>query len=188
MNRLFFENSKSWRNWLKENCDKEKEVWLIFYKKNSGKPTIDYESAVEEALCYGWIDSIIKRSDDEKYVRKFTPRNDNSKWSELNKKRVEYLISSKRMTKFGLTKVQVAKRNGQWDKPDRPNLTFEMPEIFQTALNQNKKAKDYFNTLPKSQQKLYLGWIVTAKRQETKDKRVKEAINLLEKKEKLGLK
>ena len=96
MKQLYFENSKDWRKWLKNNYEKETEVWLIFYKKESGYPTIEYEFAVEEALCYGWIDSIIKKIDNIRYARKFTPRKNNSKWSESNKTRTAKLIKDNR--------------------------------------------------------------------------------------------
>lgn len=188
MRQLYFKTSDDWRKWLKSNHDKENEVWLIFFRKEVGKPSIEYESAVEEALCFGWIDSIIKKIDKEKYVRKFTPRKDRSKWSELNKERVARLIKNNRMTEIGLVKVEIAKSDGQWDKPDRPNIQFDIPNKFQTTLNQNRKAKENFDQLAPTYQKQYIGWIVIAKGQETKERRIRESIELLEKGEKLGLK
>ncbi|MFH1006863.1 MAG: hypothetical protein V1800_05080 [Candidatus Latescibacterota bacterium] len=92
MKRLYFKTSAEWREWLQSNHDKATSIWLVFFKKDTGRSSIDYEVAVEEALCFGWIDSIIKKKDEEEYARKFTPRHDNSKWSEVNKKRVEKLI------------------------------------------------------------------------------------------------
>ena len=86
MKPLFFKNSCEWREWLQLNHDKESEVWLIYYKKETGEPCIDYEPSVEEALCFGWVDNLIKNLDATKYARKFTPRKDNSKWSEINKR------------------------------------------------------------------------------------------------------
>lgn len=188
MKQLYFKSSKDWRKWLKNNYEKEIEVWLIFYKKESGYPTIEYEFAVEEALCYGWIDSVIKKIDNIRYARKFTPRRNNSKWSEVNKTRTAKLIKDNRMTKIGLAKIDIAKRNGQWDKPDRPDIEFHIPREFQEALNQNIKANKNFEQLTKSYQKQYIGWIIIAKRQETKEKRIKEATILLENNKKLGLK
>ena len=188
MKQLYLKTAYEWREWLHNNHDKETEVWLIFFKKETGEPSIEYESAVEEALCFGWIDSIIKKIDDEKYARKFTPRKDNSKWSELNKKRVARLIENNRITDIGMAKVEKAKCNGQWDKPDRPNIQFNIPKIFQVALDQNRKAKENYEQLAPTYQKQYIGWIVVAKRQETKEKRIKESIELLEKGKKLGLK
>jgi uncharacterized protein YdeI (YjbR/CyaY-like superfamily) len=187
LKQLYFKTSDSWKNWLASNHDKEKEVWLIFYKKESGEPSIDYEAAVDEALCFGWIDSIIKKIDNKKYVRKFTPRSDNSQWSELNRKRVAKLIKAKRMTKAGLAKIAAAKKNGRWDTHSRPVIQFNMPEEFQSALNRNRKAREQFNQLSATYQKHYITWIAVAKRPETRERRVKESINLLEKGQKLGL-
>ena len=187
MKQLYLKTADEWREWLQNNHDKTTEVWLVFFKKNTGKPSMEYEAAVEEALCFGWIDSIIKKIDDEKYVRKFTPRRDNSKWSELNKKRVERLIQDDRMTEIGLAKIEIAKSTGQWDKPDRPTTQFDMPKEFQAALDQNRKARQNFDQLAPTYQKQYIGWIAVAKRQETKEKRIKEALELLEKGRKLGL-
>ncbi len=188
MKQLYLKTTNEWREWLQNNHDKETEIWLIFFKKESGEPSIEYESAVEEAICFGWIDSIIKKIDDAKYARKFTPRKDNSRWSELNKKRVARLIENNRMTDIGMVKIEKAKCNGQWDKPERLNIQFDIPKIFQAALDQNRKAKENYEQLAPTYQKQYIGWIVIAKRQETKEKRVKESIELLEKGKKSGLK
>ncbi len=187
MKSLYFKTSLEWRNWLKSNYNQEREVWLIFYKKGTGNPSIDYEAAIEEALCFGWIDSIIKKIDESKYARKFTPRNDNSKWSALNKKRVERLIKSGRMTKAGMLLVDTAKAGGQWYKSERVNISFDMTDEFTNALNKNKKAKEFFTQLANSHKKQFIVWINAAKRSETKDNRIKESIQLLAKGEKLGL-
>lgn len=189
MKSLYFKTPKEWRNWLEANHDKESEIWLIFYKKHTGKPSLDYESAVEEALCFGWIDSIIKKIDESTYVRKFTPRRDDSVWSATNKRRVERLIRSKRMTPAGLEKIRAAKENGQWwNDSAAPNINFELPEDFRDALNQNQETKAFFEQLAPSHQKRFIGWINTAKRPETRERRIRESIQLLEKKMKLGLK
>ena len=187
MEQLYVESLSEWRTWLQENHHLSKEVWLVFYKKESGKHSLTYEEAIEEALCHGWIDSIIKKVDDECYLRKFTPRKDDSKWSDLNKKRVKKLIRKNRMTDYGLAKVEIAKKNGIWDKSDQHRMQFEMPVKFQLALDQNPKARDFFNTLTKTDQEQYVNWIATAKRPDTREKRIKESIGLLEKGQKLGL-
>jgi len=188
MKQLYFSKPEEWREWLKQNHDQEKEVWLIFFKKKTGKLSLKYESAVEEALCFGWIDSIVKKIDEEKYAQKFTPRKDKSKWSDLNKKRVDKLIKNKQMTEAGLCKIEAAKKNGMWYKPDRPNIQFVMPVKFKSALEQNSEAKKFFDLLSPTYQKQYIGWIVTAKMDKTKQMRIRESIRLLEKGEKLGLK
>ncbi len=103
---LYVTTRDEWRSWLEENHKSEKEIWLIYYKKHTGKPRIPYDDAVEEALCFGWIDSIIKRIDEEKYTQKFSPRKQNSAWSDLNKKRVKKLIEEGKMTKAGYETVK----------------------------------------------------------------------------------
>ena len=178
-----------WRAWLAAHHDQEAEVWLVYYKKGTGKESVGYEASVEEALCYGWIDSIIKKIDETKYARKFTPRKEDSKWSPSNKKRVEKLLKTGSMTKYGLQKVETAKQSGQWDAPDqRPKLAFEMPAEFAEVLKKNKKAQETFEKLAPSHQKQYLGWIEVAKRPETRQKRIVESIRLLAEGKKLGLK
>lgn len=188
MKKLYLTTRDEWRNWLKENHSRESEVWLVYYKPHASKPTLKYDESVEEALCYGWIDSIIKKIDHEKYARKFTPRKDNSCWSESNKKRVKKMISQSRMTKYGMAKIEVAKKSGIWDKPDRSQISLELPEDMRNALVENKKAKAFFERLAPSYQKQYIAWIQVAKRPDTRTKRVKESIELLEKGEKLGMK
>ena len=186
--QLYVTDRDHWRDWLKENHATKKEIWLIYYKKHTGKANIPYDDAVEEALCYGWIDSIIKKIDDEKYARKFTPRNNNSRWSELNKKRVQKTIKQGRMTEVGLAKIKAARKNGQWDKATSASKMPEIPLEFKKALAANKKAKEYFENLASSYRKHYVGWIASAKREQTRKKRIEEAINLLQQNKKLGLK
>ncbi len=187
MKSLYLKTLQEWRSWLQSNYDKETEVWLIFFKKDSGEPSLDYESAVEEALCFGWVDSIIKKIDESKFARKFTPRKDSSKWSAINKKRIEKLMTSGRMTPAGLSKIKAAQQRGKWNQNDRPAINFALSEDFIKALNQNRKAKEFFENLAPTYQKQFIGWINIAKRQETKEKRIRASILLLEKGEKLGL-
>jgi uncharacterized protein YdeI (YjbR/CyaY-like superfamily) len=187
MNNLYFQNLEDWRSWLRENHDKSAGIWMVFYKKESGNPTLDYTDAVEEALCFGWIDSIIKNVDEQKHLRKFTPRKPVSKWSELNKKRVQKMITQGRMTRFGLAKIEAAQKSGMWDKPDRPQIPIKMPDELRHALDGHKPAKTFFAQLAPTYQKQYILWIQMAKRPETRDRRIKEALDLLAKGEKLGL-
>lgn len=188
MKQLYVTNRDKWRDWLSQHYAKENGIWLVFYKKGTSKPTIDYETAVEEALCFGWIDSIIKKIDAEKYVRKFTPRKDKSYWSELNKKRAGKMIKEGRMTDVGLAKIKAAKKSGLWGQTGRPNISFDMPSEFASALDKNKKAKEHFEKLAPSYRKHYIGWIQAAKRDETKKKRIRESVFLLAKGKRLGLK
>ncbi len=187
MTEHHFKNRKKWREWLSQNHSTENGIWMIFYKKTINKPTVSYEESVEEALCFGWIDSIIKKMDEERYLRKFTPRNDKSVWSSLNKKRIEKVIHEGRMTEAGLAKIRTAKENGQWDKPDRSYPALTISPEFSEALKKNPHAKETFEKLAPTYQKQYNGWINAAKQSETRQKRIQESISLLEKGERLGL-
>lgn len=188
MKTIEVKDRKEWRAWLAENHDREYEIWVIYYKKATGIPSIEYGDSLDEALCYGWVDSLIRRVDEQKYARKFTPRRDDSKWSLANKRRVEQLMRKGLMTEHGLKKVEAAKRSGSWDVPvQRPKMDFEMPAEFSEALRDNPEAEKAFNNLAPSHQKQYLAWIITAKRPETRKKRIAESIQLLSEGRKLGL-
>ncbi len=188
MEQLYVKTLTEWKSWLEEHRESSPGIWLVFYKKESGKPSLTYEDAIEEALCHGWIDSIIKKIDDESYLRKFTPRKDDSNWSDLNKKRVEKMIREKRMTSAGMAKVAIAKQTGIWDEPDQPRPQFVMHEEFQAALDQHPKAREFFNSLNKADRQQYIYWVASAKREETRQKRIKESLELLKKGHRLGLK
>ena len=188
LKQLYFIDRDKWREWLSENHAESAGIWMVFYKKATSKPTIPYDAAVEEALCFGWIDSIIKRIDDEKYVRKFTPRKDKSDWSALNKKRVAEMIKAGRMTEAGLAKIRAAKKNGCWNRDGKTPRSLEMPSEFAEALASNKKARENFEKLAPTYRRHYLGWIAAAKRRETIKRRIDESIALLERGGKLGMK
>jgi uncharacterized protein YdeI (YjbR/CyaY-like superfamily) len=188
MKQLYVTNRDKWREWLGRHYATESGVWLVFYKKETSKPTIAYEAAVEEALCFGWIDSIIKKIDAEKYARKLTPRKDKSYWSELNKKRARKMIKEGRMADAGLAKVEAAKKSGLWEQTGRPRISFDMPSEFTQALDKNNKAQENFEKLAPSYRKHYIGWIQAAKRDETKKKRIRESVLLLAQGKRLGLK
>jgi uncharacterized protein YdeI (YjbR/CyaY-like superfamily) len=188
MKQVYVKTREEWREWLSQHHDTNTGIWLVFYKKHTGKPSLEYDAAVEEALCFGWIDSIIKKIDDERYVRKLTPRKPDSRWSDLNKKRVMKLKKQGLMTRVGIARVNAARKSGLWDKPDRPSISFAVPKELERALAGNTKAKSFFDQLAPSYQRQFIGWIAVAKRQETKERRVKESIALLEQGEKLGMK
>ena len=185
---LYVINREVWREWLEKNHTTEKEIWLVYYKKHTGKNRIPYDDAVEEALCFGWIDSIVRRLDDEKYAQKFTPRRDHSTWSESNKKRVEKMTAQGKMTEAGLIKIERALETGKWNEIISPPDPHEIHSGFKIELAKNPKAKENFNRLAPSYQKHYIGWIFSAKKDETRNKRIKEAIGLLDKNQKLGMK
>jgi uncharacterized protein YdeI (YjbR/CyaY-like superfamily) len=187
-NFLYVSNRKDWRKWLVKNQATEKEIWLVYYKKHTGKERIPYTDAVEEALCFGWIDSIITRLDDQKFAQKFTPRKDNSNWSDLNKKRVEQMIAQNKMTESGLRKIRKARETGKWDEIIIfPEMSKLHPD-FKNELEKNPRAKENFSFLAPSYKKHYIGWISSAKREETQKRRILKAIELLEKNQKLGMK
>ncbi len=185
--QLYVTNRKEWRRWLEENHTKEDEVWLVYFKKHTGTPRIPYDDAVEEALCFGWIDSTVKRVDDEKYIQKFTPRKAKSIWSETNKQRIEKMINCGLMTEAGLAKVNHAKKNGSWEDSTPLYDANRIPPELKAALISNKVASDFYNNLAPSYKKQYNWWIVSAKREETREKRIKKAIRLLKKNKKLGI-
>jgi len=188
MNLVEVEGRAAWRAWLSTNHDQVNEAWLVYYKDGSGKRGVDYKSSVEEALCFGWVDSIIKKLDDAKYARKFTPRKNDSKWSVSNKQRVMELIEAGMMTEYGLEKVEAARRSGNWDNPvSKPVFDLTMPPEFEQALRENPIAMEQFEKIPISHRKEYLLWIVTAKRPETRERRIAESIRMLAEGKKLGL-
>jgi uncharacterized protein YdeI (YjbR/CyaY-like superfamily) len=177
-----------WRAWLEKNHASEKELWVVFYKKHTGKASVTYDEAVEEALCFGWIDGIIKRIDDEKHMRRFSPRRRNSVWSELNKERARRMIAEGRMTEAGLAKVAEAKKNGRWDSAAAPRPEPQVPPELRKALAENARARRHFENLAPSYRKYFVYWIATAKREETRRKRTAEAVELLAQNKKLGMK
>jgi uncharacterized protein YdeI (YjbR/CyaY-like superfamily) len=182
------ENQAEWRAWLSANFNQVKEAWLVYYRAESGKQGVDYEFSVEEALCFGWVDSIIKKIDETSYARKFTPRKPDSKWSPANIVRVEKCIREGRMTEHGMALVESAKRSGAWDNPtSKPVFDLSMPPEFAAALAENPPARQNYENLSRSHREQYLLWIVTAKRPETRAKRIAESIQLLSGGKKLGL-
>jgi uncharacterized protein YdeI (YjbR/CyaY-like superfamily) len=177
-----------------KNHDKSPGVWIIFYKKHANIECINYNAALEEALCFGWIDSIIKKIDDDRYVRKFTPRTNKSKWSELNKKIVTTLINKSRMTEAGLNKINGYVDTGRvnWDnidmKEERAAKEFDIPDFIIKELSENEPALTNFNNLAQTYRRMYILWITNAKREETILSRLKESVLLLKENKKLGLK
>ena len=158
-------------------------MWLVFHKLHSGRASIAYEDALDEALCFGWVDSLIKRLDDARYARKFTPRKPDSKWSTANRKRYAQLKASGRLTPHGLNRAPTAR---SYDAP--MPFPSKVPQYIQEALRKRPRAWNYFESLAPSYRRMYIGWIDSAKQQETKTRRLQEAIRLLTAGKKLGLK
>ena len=176
-------NCEQWREWLAKHHDSESEVWLVFHKRQTGRPSIAYDEAVDEALCFGWIDSLIKRLDDDRYARKFTPRKPDSRWSTANHKLHAQLRASGRLTRAGLKR---APTDRSYNAP-RPAPS-KVPQYIQQALRSRPAAWSYFQGLAPSYRRMYIGWIDSAMRQETKTRRLQEAIRLLAAGKKLGMK
>ena len=188
IDELHMVSRDDWHTWLEQNHSTKREVWLVFYKKHTEKPSISYDDAVEEALCFGWIDSIVKRIDDAKFARKFTPRKPDSRWSELNKKRANKMIDQGKMTKAGLVLINEAKERGLWLRRHQPKKDFTVPKYIEHALQSNDKALSNFRKLAPSYKRQYVGWVDSAKKEETRRRRLAEIIRILEKNGKLGLK
>lgn len=170
-----------WRLWLLENHDSKQSVWLVYYKKKSKIPSLTWSQAVDEALCFGWIDSTAKPIDDEKYMQFFTKRKPKSVWSKVNKDKVERLINDGLMAKAGFDSIEKAKQNGSWTILDDVE-ELKIPEDLEEAFNTKSGSKDYFLSLSKSVRKSILQHLVVAKRPETRKKRIIEIVELANKK------
>jgi uncharacterized protein YdeI (YjbR/CyaY-like superfamily) len=182
-----FKNQEAWRRWLAANHDKASEIWLAYYKKGSGKKSVTYEEALDEALCYGWIDSIVRALDRERYMQRWTPRRPGSIWSASNKKRLAKLEAEGRMCEPGLAKVRAAKRDGSWTKIDAVDRDLKTPAELLGALAAKPGAQEKFDALPPSQRKLWGWWIQSAKRPETKSFRIKAAVEWILAGRKIGI-
>lgn len=166
-----------WRAWLEQNHTRTQGVWLISYKKVTGKPRFEYDEAVEEALCFGWIDSKPNKLDEERSLLWFAPRKRGTGWSKLNKERVERLIEQGLMMPAGLAKVEAAKEDGSWNALDAIEA-LEIPPDLEEALTAYSEAKQNFEAFPRSAKRGILEWIVSAKKPETRAKRVAETAQL----------
>lgn len=173
----YFKNSQEWRAWLHENHQSSKGVYLIFYKVSSEFESMRWEEAVQVAICYGWIDSTVKKIDEERRRQMFTPRKDKSVWSKLNKTYIEKLLAENLLHESGLQKIATAKKNGSWESLDGVE-NLEMPNDLELAFDQNKTALNNYNAFSPSYRKSYLYWLNQAKREETRKVRITEIIKL----------
>ncbi len=180
----FYPKSKQeWRQWLIENHQSKSSVWLVCYKKKAGKPSVEWSDAVDEALCFGWIDGMRKSIDDEKFIQFVCKRKPKSAWSKINKEKIARLITDDLMTEAGLKSIEIAKQNGSWYLLDEvEELT--VPEDLETAFAANIGSKDFFSSLSKSVKKMILQWIAFAKKTETRQKRINEVAELAAKNQK----
>jgi uncharacterized protein YdeI (YjbR/CyaY-like superfamily) len=169
---------KAWRAWLAKNHASSSGIWLVYAKKHTGIPSLTYADAVEEALCFGWIDSLVHPIDDSHYKQIFTPRKPSSAWSPLNKKRSEKLIADSQMTPAGLKMIELARTNGRWDAhAETESLT--MPPELRNAVNGNASAKQNWPTYTISQQKAFLRMLHDAKTPETRAKRIARIVDIV---------
>jgi len=166
-----------WREWLSQNHNSTQAVWLVYYKKESGTPTVSYSDAVDEALCFGWIDSTKKSLGNDSFMQFFCRRKQISVWSKINKAKVQRLIEEGFFTQAGFESIEVAKQNGYWSILDEVE-ELVVPKDLEKALKAKKGAKTFFSGLSKSVKKSILQWVVLAKRPETRQKRIAEIADL----------
>lgn len=169
------EDQQDWRKWLELNHDKKESVWLIFYKKESPNHNLSWSESVDEALCFGWIDSTKKTIDNNQYKQYFSKRKAKSNWSKVNKDKVKVLMDQGLMTEAGYNSIEIAKENGSWTILDEVEALIT-PEDLKEAFTNYEGAIEYFNGLSKSVKKTLLYWIVSAKRKETRQKRILEIV------------
>jgi uncharacterized protein YdeI (YjbR/CyaY-like superfamily) len=177
-----FRNRRDWRKWLEKHHASSNGVWLVFFKDHTGVKSMCYQDSLDEALCFGWIDSLIKRLDDDRYARKFTPRKPASKWSDINRKRWTELKAAGELQHAGLAAAPTDNKYGPM--PRVPQL----PAYIAKALRANPEAWRFFQALGPSHRRQYVAWIHTAKLAATRDRRIRESISLLAAGRKLGLK
>jgi len=170
MNTLYVKDRNRWRAWLEKNGRTCEEIWLLYYKKASGKPRIAYEDALDEALCFGWIDSKIRRTDDLRYAQKFTPRKAKSRWSATNVTRARKLIKEGRMTAAGLAAFQSHKARAIAPPPE------ELPRELAGKFKRQSGAWENFNRFPPFYRRMTIRWVAGAKREETRHKRLDQLI------------
>jgi uncharacterized protein YdeI (YjbR/CyaY-like superfamily) len=180
---LAVRSRRLWRKWLEQNHASQSEVWLVFYKLHTAEKSVSSSDAIDEALCFGWVDSLVKRLDDDRYARKFTPRKPDSRWSTINRRRYAELKSQGLLAPAGLKRPPT---NLDGDAP-RPSIT-ALPSYIEKGLQANVRAQKFFEGLAPSCRRAYIGWVDSAKRDETKQKRLREMIDLLTAGKKLGLK
>lgn len=168
-------DKKDWRKWLELNHKKKDAVWLIFYKKKSPNHNLDWSESVDEALCFGWIDSTKRAIDSEKYKQYFSKRKAKSNWSRINKDKVKTLIAQGLMEEEGYKSIEIAKENGSWTILDEIEA-LKVPEDLKEKFSSYKGSLEYFDSLSKSVKKILLHWVVSAKRKETRQKRILEIV------------
>lgn len=168
-------NRQQWREWLQKHHAEKQSVWLIYNKKKSGIPTVSWSEAVDEALCFGWIDSRAKAVDDYTYMQFFSRRKPKSVWSRINKEKVRQLTDNGSMSQAGFSSVEAAKQNGYWTILDDVEALI-VPTDLEEAFQKNPNAEAYFLSLSRSDKRTVLQWLVVAKRPETRQNRITDIV------------
>jgi uncharacterized protein YdeI (YjbR/CyaY-like superfamily) len=181
---LAFATGSEWKQWLNKNHKLSKGIWIRFYKKGSGITTVSYDEVLDEALCYGWIDGQLKKYDEQSWLHKFTPRRTRSTWSKRNIGHVTRLIKQGRMENAGLKEIEKAKQDGRWENAYDSTGNAKIPDYFLKELSKNKNANDFYNTLNKVNVYSITWRLQTARKPETREKRMKAILKMLERKEK----
>lgn len=180
---------KAWHSWLQKNHLRSKGIWLVYYKVGKSKPRLPYNDIVEECLCFGWIDGLARKLDDERAMILITPRKPKSVWSAVNKQRVDVLISNGLMMPPGIEKIEIAKQNGSWDAltaSDKAVQTNQLPDDLLKAFKGKKTALSNFKAFAPSTRKQFLSWIDSAKTEETRNKRLQQTVLMSEANKKPG--
>ena len=187
-NPRYFRSIEEWSGWLDDNHVDESAIWIIIQKKPSRKPGVRYEEAVLDAVAHGWIDGKMRRLNDDEFMQKFTPRRRNSVWSLSNRERAERLISEGGMTPAGLKTVEEAKQNGRWEKATSSSRgAADVPKDLTEALKRSRTAHENFQSFPPSARFMYIHWINEAKRQDTRERRIRTVVDRSEKSLKPGI-
>lgn len=176
----FFEKPEEWRAWLENHHTQRDGIWLKFFKKKSGIPSMDYDQALDEALCFGWIDGQVKKFDENSWVQRFTPRRPRSNWSLKNTENIERLTKLGKMAPAGLKEVASAKADGRWQAAYAGQKTAKPPEDFLQALSESQDASEFFESLSRAERYAYYYRLQNAKSAETRENRIKLFITMLE--------
>lgn len=176
---LNLKGREDWRRWLGKNGGKEREVWLVISKKGAKSPGMSLEEAVDEAVCYGWIDGRLKSNDGGSFLLRFSPRKKGSLWSEINRARALRLIRSGRMKEAGMEKIREAMKNGRWAAAYSSRRKQTLPRDFKEALSEDGGALKKFNSMSNSHRLSYIFWIENAKKDETRRRRIEKAVEMI---------
>jgi len=176
---IYLATGDDWRDWLAENHATTPGVWLIYFKKHTGEPRVSYDDAVSQALCFGWIDSTVRRLDNARYAQKFVPRRERSGWSGHNRRRAEELIASGEMTDAGMAKIDAARANGLWERALADRVDRPVPKELTMVLEKNPEARAAFKRLSPTRAKYLKAWVAEAKMAATRERRAAKAVTML---------